>query len=708
MNNPIFAHITVSYMKALCLTAVLLLSPLLAWGAASQDSLAMSSLLKKGLEELVELEVSLATGTSRPLKLAPSVATVITAQDIEDMGATTLDQILETVPGLHVQPSGTSIFSSIWSIRGIYTQMNPQVLLLIDGQPLKVNVNSMRPYRLRMPVSMISRIEIIRGPGSAVLGADAFAGTINIITKESSDIDGSNMGIRGGSFGSYDLWAQHGGTYKGWDIAFGAEYSKGDGDKNRIIEKDGLGTDPSSLAPGPLDTHYEELNADLSIRKGKFAVKLHNTWIMGSGIGAGISNTLNGGRSKTDGFFLIGSLNYNEKDFFKDFDLAATVSGAYSRIENTFYFVPSGYLRSLGLCSTTHSDCEMIGKPGGSELRGGVELAGIYRGFINHALRLALGMHNLDVNTFQHKNYGKGVPVQYGPMVDITNTTYVYMTDKSRRLYYIAIQDEWAFTKNWELTTGIRYDSYSDFGNAISPRFALVWSTSPELSAKLMYGRAFKAPSFGEMFTQNNPALSGNPSLKPETIDTYEMALDYRPNRSVRFGLNIFEYRIDGLIDYVSDPAPATTRTAQNARDQKGRGVEVEAEWQATDKLRLRSNFSFQRSVDTTASAVVPDVPAAKFYLNAHWKFLSEWSLDGQYFWISSRHRPVGDARPDLKEYDLVNMTLRKKNIVKDWDFSLAIRNLFDSDNREPAPASVPNDFPMEGRSFWAELRYHF
>jgi iron complex outermembrane receptor protein len=223
-----------------------------------------------------------------------------------------------------------------------------------------------------------------------------------------------------------------------------------------------------------------------------------------------------------------------------------------------------------------------------------------------------------------------------------------------------------------------------------------------------MYGRAFRAPSFGEMHTRNNPAVLGNPSLQPETINSYEVALDYRPNRSLRFGLNLFKYEINGLIDYLPDPAPATTRTAQNARDQKGQGIELEAEWQATDKLRLRANYSYQRSIDQTANAVVPDVPAAKFYLNAHWKFMPDWSLDGQYFWVGSRHRVVGDLREDIKDYDLVNLTLRRKNIAKHWDFAVAVRNLFDEDVREPAPAVVPGDYPMEHRSFWAELRYNF
>jgi len=292
--------------------------------------------------------------------------------------------------------------------------------------------------------------------------------------------------------------------------------------------------------------------------------------------------------------------------------------------------------------------------------------------------------------------------------VDISDTPYVYLKDQHRLLVYTGIQDEWAFAKGWELTAGVRYDDYSDFGSAVSPRVALVWNTTMDLVTKLLYGRAFRPPTFSEIHNQSNPVTLGNVHLDPETIDTYEVAFDFRPHQDLRLGLNLFEYRINGLIDYVADPLPATTKTAQNAHDQTGRGYEVEADWLAAAGLRLRANFSYQRATYDDTGAVVPDVPAMKFYANAHWKFMPYWSLDGQYFWVGDRHRAAGDIRPQVGAYDLVNLTLRRMNIAKHFDFALAVRNLFDSDAREPGPLSIPNDYPMEGRSYWAEVRCNF
>ena len=141
-----------------------------------------------------------ATGSMKPVHKAPSVSSVITAEDIEKMGAVTLDEVLETVPGLHVAPSSWNRLNSTFSIRGIHTGQNPEVLLMLDSIPITDNLSGSRPNFFKISVVNISRIEVIRGPGSAVYGADAFAGTINIITKDGQEIDGVSTGIRAGSF----------------------------------------------------------------------------------------------------------------------------------------------------------------------------------------------------------------------------------------------------------------------------------------------------------------------------------------------------------------------------------------------------------------------------------------------------------------------------------------------------------------------------
>ncbi|MEJ2442990.1 MAG: TonB-dependent receptor plug domain-containing protein, partial [Exilibacterium sp.] len=158
---------------------------------ASEICLAQSSDDEDALLELYgdEEMISIATGQKQSIAKAPAVASVITADDILRSGATDIDDVLEMVPGLHVSRDHIN-YNPIYTFRGIYTSFNPQVLMLINGVPLTNLFHGDRNLMWGgMPVNGISRIEVIRGPGSAIYGADAFAGVINIITKTSGDID---------------------------------------------------------------------------------------------------------------------------------------------------------------------------------------------------------------------------------------------------------------------------------------------------------------------------------------------------------------------------------------------------------------------------------------------------------------------------------------------------------------------------------------
>jgi iron complex outermembrane receptor protein len=205
--------------------------------------------------------VSIATGSKVPVARAPSIATVITAEDIVASGATDLDELLETVPGLHVARS-TLAHTPMYTVRGIRGSItNPQVLMLVNGMPRTQIYAGDRGINWGgMPVQNIARIEVIRGPGSALYGADAYAGVINIITKTKADIGGTRLGGYGGSFKSAGGWLLHGGRLGDVDVAAYLSIDRTDGARP-TVEADAqtgldaifapFGVPPVSLAPGP-------------------------------------------------------------------------------------------------------------------------------------------------------------------------------------------------------------------------------------------------------------------------------------------------------------------------------------------------------------------------------------------------------------------------------------------------------------------------
>ena len=141
------------------------------------------------------------TATRNPILLskAPGAVTVITEQQIEALGATSLADLLRLVPGANIRmtPMGNHIsFRSFGS-----SVFSERVLFLIDGMPYnspdKGGLPAHPGYEL-FPLELIKRIEVIRGPGSSLYGANAFGGTVNILTKSGRDFEGSKIGLKAG------------------------------------------------------------------------------------------------------------------------------------------------------------------------------------------------------------------------------------------------------------------------------------------------------------------------------------------------------------------------------------------------------------------------------------------------------------------------------------------------------------------------------
>jgi iron complex outermembrane receptor protein len=285
-----------------------------------------------------------------------------------------------------------------------------------------------------------------------------------------------------------------------------------------------------------------------------------------------------------------------------------------------------------------------------------------------------------------------------------------FLGSQKRESAYAYAQDEWSLAPDWSLTAGVRYDNYSDFGSTTNPRLALVWDAAYDLTSKLMFGRAFRAPSFVEQYTINNPTALGNSNLRPETIDMLELAFAWQPRSDLKTGLSLFRYQMDDVIRFLPNTDPTTGSTAQNAGSQRGSGAELELTWDAANNLRLSGNYAWQRSIDESTGTDAGLAPHHQVYARADWRFKPGWTLNGQANWVIDRERQFGDSRPQIDDYATVDLTLRADRLAKGWEAAVSVRNLFDADAREPtagaSAANIPNDLPLPGRSLYLELRY--
>jgi outer membrane receptor for ferrienterochelin and colicins len=648
--------------------------------------------------------ITIATGIKQSLSQAPSIASVITAEDIKASGAFTIGEVLEMVPGLHVIPSTLNRLKPSYVFRGLYSGQGPQVLIMWNGTRISHGIQGSLSSSVNLNVSQISHIEVIRGPGSAIYGADAYAGVINIVTKSAKEIDGFHSGVRAGSFDSQNIWLQYGGQLNNeWDLSMGLEYMKQGPDKSRKVEQKSVsvpGFSYTAESPDYLDTRYEETTLDLALQNNNWKLGLFTSIHQDRGIGAGITQVIDH-EGYSDGFISLLSIEYQKEALLPDLTFNGKLSYFYSETDDHFVNFPKGTQWN----GDTYED-GLLGNPAGSYTVPQLDLTFQYTGFSNHHIRLNFGIKEESNTVWQTKNFNHGGTP--GELLRVSGTQYVFLSDNDRTVKYLSLQEIWTITDTWQLTAGVRYDKYSDFGDTINPRGALVWNIHPTLTSKLLYGRAYRAPAFGEQYMMNNRVSLGNPDLNPEVIDTYELAFDYRPIEQLKTHLGLYTFEAKDMIGYKDDDGlPGGTSHAQNMTKIKGSGYELEADWKINSAWRIRSNYAWQHTENSDTNKRTPYVPKQQFYFSADWRFEQDWLLSTQLNLIVDRARAEGDQRENIDDYTLINMTLRRSNLSKNWEVAATIKNLFDNDAREPSNGVIPNDYPLNERSAFIEIRYH-
>jgi iron complex outermembrane receptor protein len=663
--------------------------------------------------------INIATGSRQLLSLAPAVATVITGEEIKAIGATDLDQVLETVPGLHVSnaPRG---YSPLYTIRGIYTESNPQILVLINDIPItNVYVGDRGQIWGGMPVNNIARIEIIRGPGSAIYGADAFAGTINIITKTAADINGTEFGARAGSFNTREGWMLHGSQINGFNIALSLEVLKSDGQDSTIEEDAQTGYDTmfgalfgspnASLAPGPVNLQRDNIDARLDIARDKWRFHAGYQNRDDIGTGAGVAQALDPAGTN-DSRRINADLTYSST-LGNSWDFTGQLSYFDTSAESDLVLYPPGAFGGA-------FPDGMIGNPYVYERHSRLGLSAFYHGIEEHNIRIGAGVvHNDMYKIEESKNFAPDGSPLPGGVTDVSDDpSLVFIEPHDRRVSYIFIQDEWSLAPDWNLTGGVRYDHYSDFGNTTNPRLALVWQTRYNLTTKLLYGRAFRPPAFNELYNINNPVALGNPDLDPEKIDTYEIAFDHQYSDDLNLKLNLFRYLMSDILRI-----PPNTSTTQNTGEIDGHGLEFEASYNASQNIRIVGNYALQKSEEDETDSDVANAPQHQIYVRTDMKMASQWKVSAQINWVADRQRDITDSREPIDDYTTVDLTLRYALTNSPWEFALSGHNLFDADAREPSPRLfpvgtpviaglplTPNDLPLAERNFFIEATYHF
>jgi iron complex outermembrane receptor protein len=678
------------------------------------------------LEELMNITVvTAASGFEQKATQAPAAVTVITYKEWQAMGARSLSDVLKSVPGVHVSKPQGDFMHKKFIIRGLSGTSSTQIKLLIDGEPFEWMQSNSLPVGFQMPLTSFERIEVIKGPGSVVYGADAYAGVINLVSFKRGKIP-SGFGGRAGSFNTYDLFGRHSFSIGESDMQWSFDYTKSDDDSNRIVNADlqstfdGLFGTTASKAPGPIDEHYEILTFLAQWQWKKLNIDYFTWHNFDMGIGAGPAQVLvpNGqGSSYADQL----KATYDFSDIVPG-ELKATFSYKNQRTKLHMNVFPAGAILPIGEDGNlnfvdpsifTLFDKGFIGTPSPGGDSKTFRLSHLVNLSESYLLRWELGYEKQRFRPRESKNFGPGVldgsqSIVDEKLKDVTGTEYLYIPNVDRDFYYLSVQNELRVNDDLLLTLGLRYDEYSDFGSTTNPRLGLNWSYTDKISFKVFAGSAFRAPSFFQLYASNNPVNIGNSSLKPETINTIETGFNakYIINKNLIASINFYNYHAKDLIDFLFDDK-LKGNVAQNIGEQEGKGGEIWLKWKPINDIVIDFNYSHITAKDGSHRDII-DIPKDMVYFKLNWNVSDDWAWNLDAKSVSNRKRAPTDSRKNIADYIFVSTKLSRKNITSGLNMALIINNVLNEDFREPSNGNIPDDYPLMGRSVMLEVGYDF
>lgn len=658
------------------------------------EKLSMEKLYAMSLDDLLGVKITTATLTEKSIVEAPSSMTLVTEAEIKRSGARSLFELLENVVGIDIRHYFNQGIKTV-SMRGISTNYN-KVKFLRDGHP--VNERMWGNHYHDMPLENVKQVEIVRGPGSAVWGTDAFAGIINVVTKKPEDIDSARVDLK---YGTYDT--------KNADLTFGKvseEFSLGvnlnyeDADYYGFTTNDRLTGAPFAISPGKTEhgdrklhnaslyLGYKGLTVDVFYHDGEFASFLPVTVMM-----------------TQDGTLTDNKYGYVEAkyDFAVSDALAIKAKASYDKTDYDVdaQIFPDGFVGDPDWDEGGHFDY------GYEADQYRAEVMADYQLMDNN--RLLAGVFYEYVETKDNYNEGNVyiVDLSYVEYAKFTDDADVWNVPHDRTVYGFFIQDEWDFAENWYLVLGARYDDYDDFGSTFNPRCGLVWTFDQENAGimKFMYATAFKAPVFSQLY-HNSSVLQGNPDLDPEELKSYEVGLGYVFQDKLQTSLTGFYLETEDIIEPVANPTGG--RIFANVGETDSYGLELEAKYEFTKNNYLYFGYAYTNAEDqeTDEDQAYVSQHQAACGLNLHFLDYVNWNVHVNY--MDEQPREAGDTRDDLDDETVVNTSLRIEN-YKGWDFYFTVHNVFDEDAVSPATLATPmNDVPSPGRHYSGGISFRF
>jgi len=604
--------------------------------AADLDtSQVMEELLDLPLEELLQVKISTAAKYEQRTAEAPASVTLVPAAEIQLYGYRTLAEVLRHAAGFYLSDDRNYTYLGV---RGFSrpSDHNNRVLLLLNGHPLNESIfgQALLDHELPLDMDSVEKIEIVRGPGSALYGSYAMFAVVNVVTRKGGTPPGVRLEAEGGSWGRRELSAAYAGTAAGkLQVHLSGRWGEAEGQDYFYPEY--AASDPAAGHSRHSDgERYRGLHARLDW--GDLTVQGLHAW-RHKALPTGAYETLLGDRRTWT----------RDLHSFAEARLDRPLGGE-RRLVLRAYLDDAPYRGSY-----LYPDFLQLDKTENRAFGG----EGQFHAALPRAHRLVAG------GEFR-RDFRASYRLYDEEGVDFSGNYPFHQ-------YSFYLQDHWAISPSLSALLGARHDRSALASPTTTPRVALLYHPTPRAGFKLLYGAAFRAPGIWESRVEDEHlGYLANPDLKPEKIRTAELVWEQGLARWLFQTVSFYEYRMENLIDQVE--VGEGEYQFQNTSAARARGTEMQWEARRAGGAHGYIRYTLQRAEDEDTGRRLTNSPAQLLrlgggsplgpYLRASVQLLGEsrrltlrqshtgafWLADLHLTFTPPRHWILGGAQPRL------------------------------------------------------------
>lgn len=650
----------------------------------------------------LELETMVLVAAKTPMRLeeAASVVTVITRDDIVRAAYRSVAHAVRGIAGVYLVDDHLKANLGVRGVTGGLRAWSSVVKVLVNGQPTSFRPDTSNYLGVELiPIEAVQQIEVVRGPASALYGANAFLGVINILTRSGEDVNGAEVKLRGGDAlgtgvgAGLSIVAGHRGQRTEWLLATAAEHLDRSGlelPASSSQDADKLGDDQSRNDVAKPLSVFAHVNLELSTAV-KFSVDGLLSRLDQVAEWQDWGPLQHGSRVVEENGYVRGALDVLSGDLGLRAALALVFGrpGDGDRIDRgstSFYRRHVGY---RGIDGSLEGRVQLSAK---SSVIAGVDLQ----------------FEEQELQTYDEilKSTGASEPIGK-PTTDSFQNMAVY----AQGILY-----PW---KELGVTAGLRVDRHDVYGTQPVGRLALVYLPRPSFAWKLLYGGSFKAPSAVHLFTETTTLgdIKGNPDLEPQTAHVLEGALVFRPWARLRIEAAAYALRIANQV--VFEEIERTLQAKNNAKV-TSLGLELEFRLGLAPTVVVFGNTSLVDSEVTHAKnlfGLASEDPELYPRLQGRIGVESEWlgqdlgvtfRVEGG--WVgrrgASQSNVLKTGAYSLDGYPVLALAIATRGwrpfLERETTLALSGENLLNWDYSEPGFGGI--DVPQPGARLWASF----